>query len=486
MDTLSKTVVEYLYEHAVNTPDSIAVVDANGKVSYSELWRLVSSYSEFLKSKGIKKGDIVVARGSQDLRHVVCYLAIHLAGGIAAMTEAGIPAVGLMDIAGRTKAKAVITKEDCPDTGLICLNSVSVLEDAAGTAPADNPVFPLTADCGDILFTTGTTGKSKGVLISHRALTATAENIALGCGYKHDTVIITPGPLNHASGTRKILTTVFNGSTIYILNGMTNVKAFFDALEYKEGTLACCLPPASIQLLLKLTGDKIGNYSNVIDFIESSSSPLPEPVRERLCRLLPDSRLYNHYALSEAGAVTMYDYNSDKRPAGCIGREMKNARVIVDESADKDNPGILSVAGAITMEGYLYEPELTAKTLNNGVVLTSDLGYRDKDGYVYICGRKDDVINVGGLKVAPTEIEELILSFPGINDCICIPVDDEITGKAVKALLVTDSGELPDLKALSSYLKKNTEFYKVPKKYELTDKVARTYNGKINRKFYLQ
>ena len=341
------------------------------------------------------------------------------------------------------------------------------------------------------MFTTGTTGSSKGVELSHKALVATAENLIYGCGYKKDTVIIVPGPLNHANAIRKLFTTFVNGSTIYLLNGMTNVKAFFTALDNlsaRGSLVACCLPPAAIRTIFQLTGDRIGSYK--IDFIESATSPLPEADKERLCELLPQTRLYNNYGSSEAASVCMYNYNEYRNKSDCVGKAMPNSKIIIvdDEhneiKSSRDNIGLIACVGDVNMKGYVNEPALTKEVLVNGIVYTSDLGYIDEEDFIYVVSRKGDVINVGGLKVAPTEVESVVLGFEGILDCICISVPDNITTNALKLLAVLDKNVELDIKQLNAYLAKHLEPHKVPRFYEQVDKIERTYNGKLNRKFY--
>lgn len=351
--------------------------------------------------------------------------------------------------------------------------------------------FPMLDDSADILFTTGTTGASKGVELSHKALVATAENLIYGCGYKKDTVMILPGPLNHANAIRKFFTSMVNGSTIYILNGMLNLKNFYNALDYSKGTISCCLPPSAIRTIFQLSQDKLGEYANVIDFIESATAPLPEPDKKKLCKLLPNTRLYNNYGSSEAASVCMYNYNEYPGLIGCIGKAMPNSKiVIVDDDrnvieSSKERMGFLACIGDVNMKGYVNEPELTKEVLVDGVVYTNDIGYIDENGFIYISGRKGDVINVGGFKVAPTEVESVALAFDGVEDCICIPVDDKIVGKAVKLLIVFNKEKEFSGKELKKFLASKLESYKVPTYYECVDHVERTYNGKLNRKFYI-
>ena len=123
---------------------------------------------------------------------------------------------------------------------------------------------------------------------------------------------------------------------------------------------------------------------------------------------------------------------------------MPNSKVIFwddnrnEIASSKDNIGLLAVSGNATMKGYFRSEKETKEVLSDGIVYTKDMGYIDQNGFVYILGRNDDVINVGGLKVAPTEVEAAVLSYPDIQDCICIAVPDKITGSALKLLVVSN------------------------------------------------
>lgn len=487
-----KSIVERVYEYAQTIPDKVAVITCGGiETTYRELYSSASRYAMLLREKGVKKGDVVVAKASQSLTYVVIYLGVHLAGGVITSVQEHMSAEGIAEIVNAVKAGMVISDNDdvlkCCDA--IYLDSTEVLDAVSNTEQMEWE-FPQADDSADILFTTGTTGASKGVELSHKALVATAENLIYGCGYRKDTVLIVPGPLNHANPIRKLFTTLVNGSTIYILNGMTNMKTFFTALSYPNGSIACCLPPSAIRTIFQLSQDEIGKYADRIDFIESATAPLPEPDKERLCRLLPNTRLLNNYGSSEAASVCMYDYSKYPGKAGCIGLAMPNARIfVVNDSKEeikssRDNMGLLACKGDVNMKGYINDPELTKEVLIDGVVYTNDIGYIDEEGFVYIVGRKGDVINVGGLKVAPTEVEEAALAIDGIEDCICLPVAHPITGQALKLLVVMRAGAEFSPKQFASFLRTRLESHKIPGKYEQVESIARTYNGKLDRKAY--
>lgn len=451
----------------------------------------MKSYSNYLKSNGLRKNDVVVTRASQDIDYVVVYFGVHLAGGVVASLERGISNTNMLEISERLNASMIIaddltsTRKVLPRRGIVELARNYECRENSGL------IFPQPDDSADILYTTGTTGASKGVELSHRALTATAENLACGCGYKPETTMILPGPLNHANAIRKLHAVLYRGSAICLLNGLADLKAFFTALETIPGNVACCLPPAAIRIILSLTGDTIGNYRDKIDFIESATAPLPEPDKIRLTKLLPYSRLYNLYGSSETGSISAYDYNKYAGKISCIGKPLKNAKIFfVDDNYNEinsspDNLGLLACIGDVNMKGYYNDPDETSKVLKNGVLYTNDMGYMDDEGFIYVTGRRGDVINVGGLKVAPTEVESVALGYAGINDCICIPVDDRITGHALKLLIVVDE-KCYDSSNFPEYLAQKLEPHKIPKFIEKTDAIHKTYNGKIDRKFYVQ
>lgn len=485
-----RSVEEYLLAHARQTPQKVAVIADNRETGYRELYEKAYEFCEYLKKSGVSKGDVVVTRSGQNLDYVVTYLAIHMAGGVVASLEKNIPLIGFENAAKQIGAKFVLLKEGEELNGSwkkLCYREKSQ-EEPYSILPAIE--FPDADETADILFTTGTTGASKGVELSHKALVATAENLIYGCGYLPDTFLIVPGPLNHANAIRKLFTTIVNGSTICLLNGMTDIPGFFQALDSPLGTKACCLPPAAIRTIFALTGEKLGNYSEKIDFIESASAPLPEADKARLCRLLPKTRLLNNYGSSEAASVCMYDYNRYPEKKGCVGREMPNSRVIVvddnrkEMKSDKEHMGLLACIGDVNMKGYVNDPELTKQVLTNGIVYTNDVGYKDEEGFIYISGRQGDVINVGGLKVSPNDVEEAALAFEGIDDCVCIAKEDRITGQALKLLVVMHPGFTLDVREIIEFLSERIEAVKVPHIYEQVEKIERTFNGKINRKIY--
>ena len=428
---------DYLRQHAEETPDRTAVICDGETISYAALYQRVQA-----RAATLPQGQVVVFRSSQTVDFLVTYFAIHLAGSVAAPLERDTPEPLFQEIT------ASLTGSDLPP----------------GSA--------------DILYTTGTTGRSKGVIISHRTILADAENLIAGQGFSRDLVFIINGPLNHIGSLSKLFPVVMLGATLYILNGMRDLNAFFDALDYPAPKMATFFVPATIRMLLQFAPERLASYADKLDFIESGAAPLAHADMLRLCELLPHTRLYNTYASTETGIIATYNFNDGQCLQGCLGRPMPHSRLVITSE------GLIACQGDTLMTGYVNDPELTATILHDNTIFTADMGHIDEEGRLRLEGRQGDVINVGGYKVAPTEVEDAALSLPQVNDCICIAVDHPLTGQALKLLVVTPEGQPFDKRQIARALKAQLETYKVPLLYEQVEKIQRTYNGKINRKFY--
>ena len=138
------------------------------------------------------------------------------------------------------------------------------------------------------------------------------------------------------------------------------------------------------------------------------------------------------------------------------------------------------------MKGYFNDPQLTASAMDNGYIYTKDLGYIDSEGYIYMLGRKDDVINYGGIKISPEEIESIVVQNPVIKDCACIPVSDSLTGQAPKLLIALEDPDGYDAREFKNFLAASLDANTQPKVIEVIDEIPRTFNGKIKRKVLIE
>lgn len=436
------TLEQSIYHHSVATPDKVAAVCGEDSITYSQLWSSIAKRAVELESEGVLPNRPYVFRSSQDIDFVVTYCAVHHIGAIAVPME----------------QKAT--------------------DEYFDAVSAEVSACEFEEDIVDILYTTGTTGKSKGVKLSETALVSCADNFINDLQFTSDLLFIISGPLSHIASLFKMHPVLTVGGTICILDGLKDINAFFEVFDLPFKKFATFLVPASIRLIMQFSYERLCELADKIDFIETGAAPITQHDMEMLSKALPKSRLYNTLGGTEIGAVCTYNFNDGKYMEGCIGRPMKNSTVEVTPE------GNIIVSGLTIMSGYVADPENTARVLKDGKIYSADLGYVDSEGLIHLKGRQGDVINVGGFKVDPSEVENAAASHQSIKDCICIAATHPVIGTVLKLLVVLADGCELDKRSIAVHIKSKLEPHKVPTYYEAVDTIQRTYNGKLDRKFY--
>ena len=429
-------------QYALSTPDKVAVICGDDSLTYAQLWDAICRKAEELKAGGLKPQDAYVFRTNQNIDFLVTYCAVH-----------------------SLKAVAVPIGHDATEE---LFQSVKQEVDA----------FAFPAGIADALFTTGTTGKSKGAMLSELSLTSSSENFVDRFPFSEDLLFIVSGPLNHIASLFKIHPTLSAGGTVCILDGLKDMNAFFQAFDLPFKQFAAFLVPASLRIIMQYSYEKLCSLAPKIAFIETGAAPISRDDMEKLSKALPHSRLYNGYGSTEFGSGAAYDFNDGKYMEGCIGRPYKNVTIEIapDSTIVVSGPGVMS--------GYVNDEENTRIVLADGKIHTSDLGYFDEEGMIHLTGRVGDVINVGGYKVNPVDVESVASACPGIKDCICVAAKHPVIGPVLKLLVVTDGTTPFDKHALAVFIKSKLESYMVPTMYEVVDEIKYTYNGKKDRKSY--
>lgn len=478
-EILVRSIVKSIFEHSKTFPKKTALIATDHTLDYETLWKLIAAMAQLLKDKGLQKGQRVILEADHTAEFMVMCYGIHLAGGVHVPVEHDVPAERVAAISAEIDPSMVLTgRHPLAHFGTELMELLEI--------PVSEPEFPTEDMLQEILFTTGTTGKSKGVMITHYGQMNMCQSQNAVLDYSIDNVWLIPTPMNHAAGLRKTHMSMVRGSTTLLMNGFTNLKLFFQNIR-DYGVTSIYLPPAGVHYVLMLASKELAKYDEQLDFLYSSSSALPGGDKEKLIKLLPHVRKFDAYGGSEVGAVCYIDYNAVTGNTKCVGKANPGVDIyIVDEhyrpmEATAENPGIIAIRSNTVTAGYWNEPEMTANTIRDGVIYMTDLGYIE-DGYLYLVGRRDDVINVNGLKIAPTEVEDVALRHPMVDECACIPYQDRVYGRVVKMLVKVNEGETFDAARLSAYLEEKLEAYKVPKYIVETDEIQRTFNGKIDRK----
>lgn len=485
-----KPIVQRILEHAVKTPNDIAVIANDHETTYHELADMIYSISVWLKQKGVKQGDHIVVQASHEVTCPACWYAIHLMGAAVVPVEKTAPESRILEIATATDSSFVIAKNAAGSSSV----SWSTYDDIYAIEhkyefTADTAIkYPNVNLACDIVFTTGTTGKSKGVMLTHRQQSLYSSVDADTFGLKTNNRFLVAAPLNHVGGIRCTHFPLANGCCVVYIEGMGDLVKFFAVIE-KHHVTSLFLPPASIRLIINRTGERFSRFKHQIDFVLTSSSPLFVSDSDGLKKLLPNSRLYNSYQSTEIPGGTSYNYDKEDFRPNCIGKPVRtmDIAILTEDGRFTKEAGIegqICAKSELVMKGYYNEPELTQSVFKDGWFVSSDIGSFDTDGYLYYIGRKDDVINLGGYKIAPTEVENLVLQSGFVHECICIEDYDEFGVPYLKLLVVVEDKNKFDPVTLNAFLSDKLEKYKIPRVIEVVDALIKTFNGKTDRKAY--
>ena len=240
---------------------------------------------------------------------------------------------------------------------------------------------PDSDEIAEILYTTGTTGKSKGIAISYKNNIALAENIAYGTEMKEGNVELIPLPLSHSHGLRCAYANFFRGGAIVLVDGVAQVKKIYDLVKDNKVT-AMDLSPTAVSVLIRMSRGKFKDFADQLDYIQVGTAALSEDVKELMKNEFPGQRLYNFYGSTESGRSCALNFNSSDDRKNCIGRPTKNARfIVVDDDrneikSSRENTGLLASAGAMNIKCYWKQPEFTEATVVNGFIYTNDEAYQ--------------------------------------------------------------------------------------------------------------
>lgn len=477
------SVVEAVFDHGQKKPDSLSFIHKDEKVTYGQFMERILLVYSHLKTLGIKKGDRILLESSQDPDYFAILLAIQLQQAILVPLEKRVKARTAEHIYEEVGGSFLILKESL-DTGLDFIRYEDLFKEQDVEKLGD---FPKLDDVCEVLFTTGSTGKSKGIVLTNKNNIALAQNVIYGVEMKENNMEIIPTPTSHSHGLRRTYANLVNGSTVILLDGVMNLKAFFKYLDTYPVT-SIDLTPSAFQVIYKLSKDRLGDYKDQLDYVQFGSAKLSEKDKEVLRGLLPHVRLYDFYGSTEAGCSCVFDFNEYRDKKNCIGKPSYNSEfVCIDPDqgqifqASPDQLGLLASRGHMTMKTYWgMEPDEVFN--DQGFIETSDLGYIDKEGFVYMYGRNDFIINYGGIKINPEELETILYQFDGFLDCAVQGEKDSLGGEVPIVLYSLEEGDQLNQDELRDFLNQNIDQNKVPKKFIQVDEIPRAENGKILRK----
>ena len=481
METLLAQLLSIAEEH----PKRIALCSGSERVTYEEFRARILKTAGRLRAWGVSEGDRVLICANNTPVVPILYFAVHALGAIAAPVAPDTPECVLGTLVADAEAKLAVIEKAVKDIPCAIVSPAVIVDPTAG----GDEIEPRCDGnkVADLLYTSGTTGRKKGVVLTQANILAAARNITEFIGNRADDIEVVPLPLSHSFGLGRLRSLAVTGHTLVLEQGVgTGAPLVKRILETRATGFA--LVPAGFDIIRRMTGDVLGQARDHLRYIEIGSAAIKPDTRRWLTEMLPHTRICHHYGLTEASRAAFVEYHSDSNRVGSVGRAAPNVEIFIcDERGNrlqKGQIGEVVVRGGMVMQEYWKQPELTEQAFCEQGLKTGDIGCLDGDGYLTLLGRRGDLINVGGRKVAPDEIEDLLCQLDGVRDAGCVGVPDELLGECVKAYLVTDRNI--GRAEVAAFLRSRLEEWKIPQSVERIDSVPRTSSGKIQRQLLRQ
>ncbi|MEH7246664.1 fatty acid--CoA ligase family protein [Neobacillus niacini] len=337
-------------------------------------------------------------------------------------------------------------------------------------------------DIAIILYTSGTTGKPKGAMLTHKNLYSNASDVGNYLKMNHQDRVITTLPMFHVFCLTVALNApLLSGATLLISPRFSPKETFDLAREYKATVFAGV--PTMYNFLYQYPEGNPQDF-HTLRLCISGGASLPVALLNNFEKKF-NVQVSEGYGLSEASPVTCFNPLDRPRKAGSIGTSILHVENKIVNELGEELPvgavGELIVSGPNVMKGYYKMPEETASALRGGWLYTGDLARMDEDGYFYIVDRKKDLIIVGGYNVYPREVEEVLYNHPDIVEVAVLGVPDSNLGESIKCYVVSKNPNTTD-KDLLSYCQEHLAKYKVPSSIEFLDELPKNTTGKILRR----
>ena len=484
---------------SVQDPLSAAVVFEDKRFSYADLEGISNQFANLFASLGIAAGERVSLLLGNDPLTIAAYFGAFKSGVVASPLHDRLSALEIAYIIDHAGSELVITSEGFAETlaeamsglsksprvlcfgdpgSLDCL-SVASLEEQPATLAA---MARLSGDeSAVLLYTSGTTGRPKGVLLSRDAVLTGCLDTRERFGLKPTDRTLCVLPLSHTNAlTGSTIPALMAGASIALCRRFSASRFWSDCRKY--GVNSASVSPTILTILLDTySGESLDGID--LDYVKVASAPTSVDLARRFEARFGRGLLVESYGLTETTACVAGNPVDGPRKFGSIGMALQTHELkIVDEKGDdarRGEAGELVIRSPTVMKGYFRDPAATAAVMRDGWLLSGDLATMDEDGYIFIVGRKKEIIVRGGENVAPLEVEQVIARHPAVLEAIAVGIPDRVLGEAIGACVVR-RGEVSESELIAFSAKQMASF-KVPTRIVFIDTLPRNAIGKLIR-----
>ncbi len=499
---------EFLSRTADKLGDKTAIIDADRRITFSELQEKVVNLASALTSLGIEKGDRVAIFAPNCQEYVISFYAISWTGAVVTtlspsyrerevefqLRDSGAKAVILSESLYPVLSPVIPQVTDLQHVIIIgqkvgsSAHSYADLIRGAGRVPPAVDIDP-SEDAVALPYSSGTTGLPKGVILTHFNLSSNVQQLLNRPGelaaLVEDDVILVHLPLYHIYGMNVLMNGAVAVGATQVMMGRFDMELFLQLISVNKVTMLFTVPPVALGLT---------QYPAIHDYDLSAlrlclvgAAPLSPDLQNKLQAVL-NAPTIQGYGLTESSPVTNADFGEPElRRAGSVGPPVSNTEEkIVDlETGEHElargEIGELIIKGPQVMKGYWNNPEATSETIRDGWLYTGDIAKMDEDGYVYIVDRKKELIKYKGFQVAPAELESLLLEHPSISDAAVIGKPDLEAGEIPKAFVVT-GGAVVTAEEIMEYMAGLVAGFKQIREVEFVDQIPKNPSGKVLRR----
>ena len=504
---------DLLVRTARRLPDKVAVIDGERRFTYRQLDDYSGRFAAALTRLGISKGDRVGIMAPNCAEFVIAFYGIVKAGAVVTTVNSGYreretahqlndSGAGVLVVHAAFKRTAEAARDATPALGrLIVIEPTSdetesfwgLLEHSPATPP-EVSIDPMT-DLAVLPYSSGTTGLSKGVMLSHFNLTANVRQLIDRQGEaaapRESDVILVHLPLFHIYGMNILMNGAIGAGATQVMMGRFDMDLFLNLLEQHRVTMLYTVPPVGLGLT---------QYPRVSDHDLSAlrvgfigAAPLSADMQQRLQQVLGFPMIQG-YGLTETSPFANADFAEPERSRlGSIGPAASDTEErVVDlelgtQPVGSGEVGELLIRGPQVMQGYLNNPEATAETLTeDGWLHTGDIVRMDADGYVWVMDRKKELIKYKGFQVPPAELEGLLLEHPAVLDAAVIGKADAESGEIPKAFVVTKPGTEVSGQDIMGFVSDKVATFKHIREVEFIDAIPKNPSGKILRRVLIE